>query len=361
MIDSELHSFTERLIARLGSLTAQPEVFNPLALELFSLQYRTVLPYQRYCDRLGRTPDRISNWTEIPTVPTAAFREFDLTSLPEGERSVTFHSSGTTRQQPSRHFHHRRSLQLYEASLEPWFGSQVLPDRFKIRLLSLVPPAHEAPHSSLAHMLTTLLARRGSADSLTVGSVATDGTWHLDRDRLMVELAAVATGDDPVLLAGTASAFADLIVFLQTHRQSYQLPTGSRIMETGGYKGRSHQLPAAQLHRALSSALGIPTPFVLSEYGMSELSSQAYSRVAGELGESRFRFPPWCAVRVWSPETSQEVAEGEVGLLQVYDLANVYSVSAIQTEDLARRRGLGFEYVGRASGAEPRGCSWLQA
>ena len=150
-------------------------------------------------------------------------------------------------------------------------------------------------------------------------------------------------------------------------------------METGGYKNRSRVLPKAGLHALITDRLGILPSQIICEYGMSELSSQAYDqrlerrsptrhetvnlyqRAGSEAGAPsavRFlHFPPWARVQIISPETGHEVAEGETGLLRIFDLANVFSVMAIQTEDLAIRRGSGFELIGRAQFAEPRGCS----
>ena len=127
-------------------------------------------------------------------------------------------------------------------------------------------------------------------------------------------------------------------------------------METGGYKGRSRELPPAQLHAQLTACLGVPPENIVCEYGMSELSSQAY-----RLNTNHFVFPPWCRVHIVSPETGREVADGETGLLRLFDLANVRSVLAVQTEDLAVRRGDGFTLLGRAAHAEMRGCSLLAA
>jgi len=112
------------------------------------------------------------------------------------------------------------------------------------------------------------------------------------------------------------------------------------------------------LHAFITERLGVSRENIICEYGMSELSSQAYDTGS----RSRvFRFPPWARVQIISPETGREVAEGETGLIRILDLANVYSVAAIQTEDLGILRGDGFELVGRAPRAEPRGCSLMTA
>lgn len=132
-------------------------------------------------------------------------------------------------------------------------------------------------------------------------------------------------------------------------------------METGGYKNRSRVLPKAELHSLITEKLGIVPENIICEYGMSELSSQAYDSVIHLPPSTRhprvFRFPPWARVQIISPETGREVAEGETGLIRIFDLANVFSVAAIQTEDLGIRRHSGLELIGRAALAEPRGCS----
>ena len=167
-------------------------------------------------------------------------------------------------------------------------------------------------------------------------------------------------------------------------------------METGGYKNRSRAMPKTELHTLITERLGVPPENIICEYGMSELSSQAYdtklerrsptrrvgvhasacrpnklrlelqqhragSETGALLGSRHFRFPPWARAQIVSPETGREVADGETGLIRIFDLANVFSVMAIQTEDLGVRHGEGFELIGRAQLAEPRGCSLMTA
>ena len=182
----------------------------------------------------------------------------------------------------------------------------------------------------------------------------------------------------PLVLLGTAFNFVHLLDHFAANNMRYKLARGSRVLETGGYKGQSREVPKVELHALITKHLGIAPENIVTEYGMSELSSQAYDRVAGQVqspksevqGSARpqvilspcprvFRFPPWCRAHIISPETGREVAEGETGLLRIFDLANVRSVLAIQTEDLAVKRGDGFELIGRATQAEPRGCSLM--
>jgi hypothetical protein len=415
------HCFVNALISR-GSDEALPsklqdETFDTLALELFALQFKHNAAYREICEARRLTPKVVEHWAQIPAVPTAAFKELDLTCLPPNERTTVFHSSGTTEQRSSRHYHSAESLKVYEASLLPWFLKNGLPDlRFTIydlRLVCLTPPPAQAPHSSLVHMFETIRQKPGGAETVFVGKLAADGSWILDFDATLAALSPRASRPAPhaLLLLGTAFSFVHLLDFLGEQNLSFQLPPGSCVMETGGYKGRSRTMPKAELHALVTRRLGIPQTHIVCEYGMSELSSQAYDRTiqrsdsvlprpgplpkerencrqsAGEsivFGNSKertllfplpegegqgegkravkthyFHFPPWARAQVVSPETGHEVADGKTGLIRVFDLANVFSVMAIQTEDLGVRRGDGFELMGRAAQAEPRGCSLM--
>ena len=178
---------------------------------------------------------------------------------------------------------------------------------------------------------------------------------------LKASLAPAIQARRPVLLAGTAFNFVHTLDALADAGLSFRLPPGSCVLETGGYKGRSRELTRPELHAAISAGFGLPEAAIVREYGMSELGSQAYDRVAGQGGPRAFRFPPWARVRVIDPESGTEAGPGATGRLRIVDLANVWSVAAGQTEDLAVRCADGFELLGRAPAAEPRGCSLLAA
>jgi hypothetical protein len=192
-----------------------------------------------------------------------------------------------------------------------------------------------------------------------LGQVNGQGEWMLDLPGALEALRTAAGSGQPVLLLGTAFLYVALLDALKAGKERVKLPVGSCLFETGGYKGRTREVPKLELYAELAESFGLPPEAIVSEYGMSELSSQAYDGVAGQAGARVFRFPPWARARVVSPETGCEVGEGECGLIRILDLANVYSVMAIQTEDLGVRRGEGVELLGRASGAGARGCSLL--
>ena len=408
------------------SLNSHPSAgetdFEALALQLFALQFKHNEPYRRLCEARGARPGTVARWTDIPAAPTSAFKEFDLSCLPVAERTTVFYSSGTTGQTPSRHYHNAASLAVYEASALAWFEAHFqLPiancqsDETKAapggklgmgdcQLAILTPPPAQAPHSSLVHMFETirrecgsggstlhaqnggllslpLSSRRGqgngaaaiehrdaykylSGNSPFVGTAAEEGAWTLDTAAALARITTASRSGRALLMLGTAFSFVHLLDYMAEQDLLLELPPGSCALETGGYKGRSRSLPKAVLHALISERLGIPPGHIVCEYGMSELSSQAYdcinspSRITHPASRI-FHFPPWARVQIISPETGREVAEGETGLIRVFDLANVYSVMAIQTEDLGIRCGNGFALAGRAVLAEPRGCSLL--
>jgi hypothetical protein len=365
--------------------------FDALALELFALQFTHNAPYRRFCQARGGSPETVTDWRAIPAIPTVAFKELELLCLPVGERTAVFHSSGTTGHVPGRHFHNAESLAIYEESAWQWFRANVAPDfqsgaqsprtveqpatgntgpsrvpaqSRSWQMAMLTPPPAQAPHSSLVHMFETVRREWRSASSQFFGCTDTVCAWHLNFEAVSSALREACDTDCPVVLLGTAFSFVHLLDWMGEKGLQFDLPEGSRAMETGGYKGKSRSLSKAELHALITWRLGIPPARIVCEYGMSELSSQAYDRSVGSSNSAppasrSFRFPPWARVQIVSPETGREVAEGETGLIRVLDLANVFSVMAIQTEDLGVRRGDGFELLGRAVLAEPRGCSLM--
>lgn len=366
---SELSPFAARLRAAIKS-GFPAEDFGPRALSLFALQFEANPVYQRLCRARGLTPDRVTDWMQIPAVPTSAFKELELSCIPPSGRTAVFHSSGTTEQKPSRHFHCPESLAVYETSLWQWFAQCM---GIRGPMIFLTPPSAAVPRSSLIHMFDCVRSKLTLPESSFVGSLTADGSWAIDFPAVIRQLQLACDSQQPVTLLGTAFSFVHLLDHLAENYLRFNLPAGSRVMETGGYKNRSRTMPKAELHTLISDRLGVPAQHIICEYGMSELSSQAYdvmksdeSPATGEpslhpssLIPHPFHFPPWARVQIVSPETGGEVADGQTGMIRIFDLANVFSVAAIQTEDLGVRCGDGFELIGRAEHAEPRGCSLM--
>lgn len=373
MFDAEGRTIRDELIRVLRRGVDEPlsdADFDRLARRVFAYQFERNAPFAAFCRRRGRTPDAVDHWREIPAVPTAAFKEVALVAGDPADAEAVFRTSGTTRGPARRGVHHVLDLSLYHAALLPSFSAYVMPVGEEMPMLSLVPPAEQMAESSLAHMVAVVVDRLGGEGS---GHFAAVGSG-LDVEALDGALRRFADDGTPVCLLGTALAFVHWLDRLADRGIRHRLPPGSRLMDTGGFKGRSREVPADELRRAYREWLDIPGDHVVNEYGMTELCSQFYDTVlrdrarpprgAGEGSERSTgslrrvkRPPPWVRTEVVDPETLAPVEPAETGLLLHHDLANLGSVSGIQTADLGRRVEDGFVVVGRAAGAVPRGCS----
>jgi hypothetical protein len=337
--------------------------FDSLALRLFAFQFRANAAYGRFCEARGHTPETVRDWRRIPAVPTGAFKELELRCFAPEHTVRIFRTSGTSGEK--RGALHLDTLALYEASLAPTLRHLLFGDvpgtGTTIRVLA--PSPEELPDSSLSHMFGCLLADLGDEHS---GFDVRDGSLRTDTLARALDLA--CRDARPVALCGTAFAFVHLLDDFAGHGLRFALPAGSRIMETGGFKGKSRELSRDTLHGALHETLGIPTTRIVNQYGMTELGSQFYDSVLVDPdGPRRKLGPPWVRVRLVDPETGDDVADDRAGQVLIHDLANTGSVAAVQTADLGRwlgpapcageAFGRGFEVLGREPGAEARGCS----
>jgi hypothetical protein len=331
--------------------------FDRWAREVFSRQFEGNEVYRRFCEARDVRPDDVGSWRDVPPVPTSAFKHLDLTPGPVEAR---FETSGTTRGSERRGRHGVPSLSLYRAASLPGLRSHMALSPDGIRILSLIPSVREAPGSSLSTMMGFALDAFGADGSGTYA----DPERGVEVEAFAAALRRAADEDVPVWVAGTAFAFVHWIDAVAAGRAPVvRLPEGSRIMETGGFKGRSREVSRSRLYADVKRVLGVPDRWIVNEYGMTELLSQFWDGPAGAEGrprpeERRHRPPPWMRSRVVDPVTLDERPAGQAGLLLHLDLANVGSVAAILTED----RGIAFpdgtiRVLGRAPGAEPRGCS----
>ena len=338
----------------------EPEGFEPLAMSVFAFQFHHNPSYHTFCLHKGITPDTVSHWNEIPSVPTEAFKEMDLTCLaPEENPQAVFLTSGTTRgrQKPGRHLIPRRSV--YETAVLTHFENCLLPDRARLRMIILTGSPSRWPHSSLVHMME-VVRKAYSAP----GSTYYIKEQGLDLDGLIQDLQAAEETEEPVFLIGITTAFYQLIQRLRELGTRFNLAHGSRLMDTGGFKSQTIGIEKEELYSRYQNALGIPQDFIVNEYGMTEMSSQFYDHVlVNHLSgrhPPRFKIiPPWVRTTVVDPETLKEAPHGTTGMLQHLDLANCGSVAALLTDDLGYAVDEGFELTGRIEGAEPRGCSLL--
>jgi len=318
--------------------TRDPEQFDGLAERVLHYQARAIPSYGRLVEMLGAD---LGDWRTAPLVPTELFREVDLCSLPVGEHDKIFRTSGTT--QGKRGFRRVPDLSIYRTAMSAPFVEGVLGgDATLLRWISLIPGDDVLGDSSLSYMVRELSE-----------VVAAQTYWIMEKDGLRLDEARIAlgegygAGDAPVLVLTTAFALADL---LERARWFPRLPKGSIVMLTGGFKGRSENLSEAELLVKLQQMFGVPPERVMPEYGMTELTSQAYGRPLAPMPSLKFR--------VVHPETGAALPPGETGLVGCFDLLNLDNVSSILTSDLGALDAEGrLTLHGRMPGAMPRGCS----
>jgi len=354
-LPAELAPLRDRVVEVIRSNGPAGEI-SPLLLDIFRFQYAHNPVYRAYCDRSGHTSATVDDWSSIPAVPAAAFKVAALVCGDPGEAATVFRTSGTTRGRERRGTHYVPDLAPYHAALDHGFRRHLLPEGRPLRMISLVPDAAETPDSSLGHMAARVMEAYGDGEG---GSYAEPGA--IDTAGVRDALAQAEGDGTPVCLLTTAFALLHLIDHLSDHGARFQLPEGSRMMETGGFKGRTREVSRAELYRETGARLGIPANWIVNEYGMTELGSQLYDAVAGRgapLPDRHHRTPPWLRVRAMDPDSLRPLPAGATGILRFWDPVNVGSVVAIQTEDLGVVEENGsVRLLGRPTGSEPRGCS----
>lgn len=332
------------------------EPFDELGLAIAAHQAETQPGYARLCAARGVAIEKARTLSELPAVPADAFRMMRVASHPVEKDVVTFRTSGTTL--GTRGEHVMSTTQTYEEVALAWGRWALFPD-VKERLVTIVlaPPPEVAHDSSLGFMMA-LFARHFGRDAVWI---VNDG--ELDLERLVEACERARASATPAIVMGASFAFVHALDALAGRK--LPLPEGSRAMQTGGFKGKSRTVEAGELRRAIADTFGLPSENVVSEYGMTELSSQAYegtlrARLGLETPSAQagiFLPPPWMRIVPVDSESLLPVAEGEVGLLRFEDLANVDSAVVVQTADRGLREDGGIRLLGRAPGALPRGCS----
>lgn len=314
-------------------------------MQVISFQAEHNQPLKKFWQAKEFRAEDCTHWSEAPFLVTDAFKEtdFPLITFPTSEISGKFLTSGTTQGRRGAHFH--RCTQLYETSLWAGWNLEQLPTQ---NLYFLTPPPSETPESSLIHMfgtlnqhtkaLTTTVANEDAFIINTAGEINWDTLDNaLDKN-------------EPLMLLGPALAHLSLM----RQRPKLPLPPGSKLLETGGYKGSSISLSKTEFYEQLTQFYAIHTDRIVNEYGMTELSTPAYaSNIHG-----RHRLPHWAKAITIDPVTGTPSKQNQPGYLCLFDLANLESVAAIRTQDYAITHPDGsFTLIGRDPKAIKRGCS----
>lgn len=309
--------------------------FQNLALRIFNHQFENNSVYRSFCDLLYKHPSDVKSIEEIPFLPIQFFKSHEVISSKELPK-ITFSSSGTTGSMTSKHI--VTDLALYENSFQKAF-ELFYGDISSYTVLALLPSYLEREGSSLIYMVNDLIQKTNNPDS---------GFYLNNLEDLSEKLTALDASGQKVLLIGVSFALLDLV---ESKKFSLQ---NTVIMETGGMKGRRKELTRKELHQILTKGFGVDV--IHSEYGMTELLSQGYSK-----GNGIFETPPWMRILIRDTEDPFTILESEkTGGLNVIDLANINSCSFIATQDLGKAYSdHSFEVLGRFDHSDIRGCNLM--
>lgn len=311
------------------------QLFEKRALETFVYQYRNNSVYKQFCQHLSRTPKSVRKISEIPFLPIQFFKSHRVYCGIQ-KPDLLFSSSGTTGQATSQHYVKERAL--YELSFRKgfeYFYGKIA----NYAVLALLPSYLERSGSSLIYMVEDLIKH----------SLHPESGFYLNQyDALAEKIRRLDASGQRILLIGVSFALLDLV-----EKHQFQLKN-TIVMETGGMKGRRKEMIRQELHNILSKGFG--TKQIHSEYGMTELLSQAYSQ-----GNGLFRTVPWMRVLIREPNDALSwQSNGKSGGINIIDLANLHSCSFIATQDLGKMHNDGqFEVIGRFDNTDIRGCNLL--
>lgn len=308
--------------------------FEQKALEVFKHQFENNAVYRSFCDLLYKHPSDIHSIEEIPFLPIEFFKSKKVVSTSIKPQAI-FTSSGTTGSQTSKHF--VTDLKCYEQSFKNGFNHFYGPVEDYV-VLGLLPSYLERKGSSLIYMVNDFIVQSNHLES---------GFYLNQYDVLAEKLQQLDGEGKKVLLIGVSFALLDLI---EKHPFSLK---NTIIMETGGMKGKRKELIRAELHDQLKEGFGVS--HIHSEYGMTELLSQAYSK-----GNGSFKCPPWMKVLTRDTEDALSLVQHQTGGMNIIDLANYHSCSFIATQDLGKVSNYGsFEVLGRFDNSDIRGCNLM--
>jgi len=312
-----------------------PDVFNAKALEIFSFQRKNIEVYSKYLEVLKTPISKIQHYTEIPFLPIEFFKEWKVIGKSD-EAEIVFESSGTSGQNPSKHYVKRLNLyrESFRKAFELFYDS---PSEYCI--LALLPSYLERQGSSLVLMVKELMEQSGHSSN----------AFFLDDfEGLHNTLKKLKAAQQKTILIGVTFGILD---FLEKYKIEFPELI---VMETGGMKGRRKELLRSEVHAIIKDGFNIEN--VHSEYGMTELLSQGYSN-----GKGIFKCPPWMKVLVRDVnDPFSYCSDGKTGGVNIIDFANLHSCSFIATQDLGRKlKGDSFEILGRFDQSEVRGCNLM--
>jgi hypothetical protein len=351
--DPARDALADRIRAMLAAgIDGDPTPFEALALDVFAWQYKNNAPYREFCAGKRATPDTVCHWRDIPAFPTDAFKNEIVTSFPFEQAVMAQLTSGTTAYRRGQIFRDVIGRELILTANRTMTAAYLFPDFARgqrCRILILAPSPEMAPSMGMAIGMEETRKAFGTPDSRFLLD------WSgLDIPALVEALCRAESTGVPVAMIGSTSAFVFFLRSCQARGLSFRLPAGSRIGDGGGYRGKFGELTQEDFFALAEHVLAIPRSHCVNVLGMAESATNYFDDTlraarAGTASERRRVPPPWARVEAVSRDTLTPLPPGEIGLLRHYDLINLPTVIAVQTDNLgyADANG-GFQIVGRA-------------
>lgn len=333
---------------RRGVNNDDEEGFNHIALREFELQYHTIKPYREYCMKKGVSPEQVTHWKDIPAVPSLAFKKFVMASFSVEKAEHAYFTSGTTDpERKGKIFRDKGAVRLINAANALLTRTYVFPDIERMKILLMTPSPEMAPGIGIAIGLEQVRKEFGTPES----------TYLISRSGLNVELLLrsiieAENSGEPLALIGSTPGFIYFFNACEKEGLSFQLPSGSRICDGGGYLGQFGECSKEEYFDKCRRILGVEEPYCVNVLGMGEISTNFFDNVLKDFLEGKNKerhkvIPPWTRLEVVDINNFDDLPIGETGLLKHYDLVNRSMVLGVQTDNLGFVTEDGFEIIGR--------------
>lgn len=331
-----------------GLDNSDEEGFNSLALQEFELQYHTVAPYRKFCQDKSVEPGRIGQWTQIPAVPSLAFKKFVMTSFPAERAEQRYFTSGTTDPlNKGKIMRDSGGVELINAANGILTREYLFPDFERMKMLLMVPSPQMAPGMGMAVGLDVVRRMFGTADSSYL-----IGRTGLNLELLLKSIVESERSGVPLVIVGSTAGFVYFLKACERDGIRFRLPMGSRLCDGGGYLDQFGECSRGEFYQKSLEILGVEEHHCVNVLGMGEISTNFFDNVLRDnlLGNPLRRYkvvPPWTRTQVVDVETFKPVEHGSPGLLRHYDLINRSMVVAVQTDNVGFAVDDGFEIIGR--------------
>jgi len=335
--------------------------FNKLAIQLFKIQFKAIESYARYCAKKGVTPDCVNDYLQIPPIPVSAFKSDDIFIYPDDDIYITFKTSGTSGANRGRAYFSKSGAELTSLAIVENAKKFMFPDKIDTHFLLIAPSPKAAPELTMAFGITEVMNNVG-----TLGGRHYIGPAGLNIDEFLNDIKNYESKGEPVSIIAPSFALVVILDKLTEKGVKFKMAPGSRVLDAGGFKGRSREISRPDMLRSIEECFAIPPQYCINALGMSELGTQYYddnlkNYIAGINAPTAKRNPHWAKTLVMKLDGDMNYLAPQIssikGALVHFDLSNFDRALAILTDDLGCYKEDGFEVCGRIKEGDLKGCS----